>query len=278
MKLFATSDLHLDQRDNFLAFQRSLTSLRNSQNDCLILAGDICETEEQLEQILKVLRPRYKEIIWTPGNHELWIRPSQQNLKEGAEAKYRRMVNICRRFSVRTPEDDFLIMDCSEGAIAIVPMFLLYDYSFRPDEISEDLAVEWAMESNVLCSDEVLIQLTEHTGMAHWCRERVSYTQQRIEKLLQDKTALKLILVNHFPLCESSFELHRIPRFSIWCGTKSTQDWHSRYPVNKVIYGHLHMPGQQQIDNVDFHEVSLGYPGQWDDNKNMLDCFVSISL
>jgi len=87
-----------------------------------------------------------------------------------------------------------------------------------------------------------------------------------------------LILVNHFPLCEASFHLARIPRFSIWCGTKLTQDWHMCYPVAKVISGHLHMPGVQEIDGVEFHEVSLGYPGQWDRKQNMLDCFVQIPL
>lgn len=278
MKLFATSDLHLDQRDNFLAFQSSLTSPASTINDCLILAGDICETEEQLEQILTVLRPRYRELIWTPGNHELWVRPSQQKTNEGAEAKYLRMVEICRSFSVRTPDDEFLTLEHEGKLMVIAPLFLLYDYSFRPEGIPENRAVEWAMESNVLCSDEVLIKTHGYSGIAQWCRERVSYSQQRIESLLQKHKDMRLILVNHFPLCEQSFHLRSIPRFSIWCGTRLTEDWHRRYPVSKVIYGHLHLPGQQQIDQVDFFEVSLGYPGQWDSSRSMLDFFVPIPL
>jgi len=54
------------------------------------------------------------------------------------------------------------------------------------------------------------------------------------------------------------------PRFSLWCGTRHTDDWHTRFPVECVVYGHLHIRGTRYRDNVRFEEVSLGYPRQWD--------------
>jgi predicted MPP superfamily phosphohydrolase len=111
MRIVATSDLHLDQKENLAALKASLARRPPSGKDCLILAGDICETEAQLEEVLGLLRAHYQEIVWLPGNHELWIRPSQKeqylSVGKGSEEKYFRLVNICRRFLVHTPEDAF---------------------------------------------------------------------------------------------------------------------------------------------------------------------------
>jgi predicted phosphohydrolase len=52
------------------------------------------------------------------------------------------------------------------------------------------------------------------------------------------------------------------PRFVIWCGTQRTADWHTRFPVSVVVYGHLHVPGTHFRDGVRFEEVALGLP-QW---------------
>ena len=61
--------------------------------------------------------------------------------------------------------------------------------------------------------------------------------------------------------------LPRIPRFTIWCGTTKTADWHTRYPVDVVVSGHLHMRSTRWRDGVRFEEVSLGYPAQWQQDK-----------
>lgn len=280
MKIFATSDLHLDQQENLDALKMSVHSRIAKSQDCLVLAGDICETEAQLEEVLSLLTPYYQQIIWLPGNHELWIRPSQKQsyLSEGkgSEAKYFGLVEICRKFSVLTPEDAYFEFNNAAGQRCIlVPMFLLYDYSFRPAHIPQNEALNWAMESNVMCSDEVLILPQPHLDLPAWCKQRIEYTQNRLNKIkLTDGT--QLILLNHFPLKESSFYLKYIPRFSIWCGTKQTENWHLAYPVKAVVSGHLHLPSHQVFDGVDFYEVSLGYPGQWDNTKNIFDLFVEI--
>ncbi len=60
-----------------------------------------------------------------------------------------------------------------------------------------------------------------------------------------------------------------IPSFSIWCGTRRTHDWHTRFPVKAVVYGHLHVRGTDWIDGVRSEEVSLGYPRDWDASLGM---------
>lgn len=279
MDIYATSDLHLDQKENFLAFQQAFPfpSQTAHQQDCLILAGDICESTSQLQEIIERLRCYYQEIIWTPGNHELWVRPSQQNAGYTSADKYRQMISLCQSLSVHTPEDDFLQLPGTQQNLILAPLFVLYDYSFKPEHVKTEDAVEWAMESNVLCTDEILIKTTPYTSVVEWCEQRIKYSQQRLDAY-KGREDCQLILINHFPLSQQSFHLKYIPRFSIWCGTTQTQNWHTHYRAKSVISGHLHLPSKQEIDSVSFYEVSLGYPGQWDDSQNMADLFVQIPV
>jgi hypothetical protein len=77
------------------------------------------------------------------------------------------------------------------------------------------------------------------------------------------------VLVNHFPLRQDLAVLPRIPRFTIWCGTRLTEDWHQRFPVDAVVYGHLHLRQSRVLQGVRFEEVSLGYPHQWTDGRTL---------
>jgi hypothetical protein len=49
----------------------------------------------------------------------------------------------------------------------------------------------------------------------------------------------------------------------MWCGTRLTDDWHRRFDVAVVVYGHLHIPRTTWRDGVRFEEVSLGNPREW---------------
>lgn len=254
MKLYAISDLHLSSEVN----RQALEALPPHSEDWLILAGDIGEREEHLEFALSVLTCRFQRLLWTPGNHDLWTLPLDRNGLRG-EAKYRRLVSICRDYSVLTPEDPYALWPGEGPACLLAPLFVLYDYSFRPEHVPEERAVEWAAETDVICADEVLLHPDPYPSRSAWCAARCAYTEQR---LLEAASGASLVLINHFPLRQDLVQLARIPRFSIWCGTQRTADWHTRFPVSVVVYGHLHVPGTQFRDGVRFEEVSLGLP-QW---------------
>ncbi|MBW2735530.1 MAG: metallophosphoesterase, partial [Deltaproteobacteria bacterium] len=72
------------------------------------------------------------------------------------------------------------------------------------------------------------------------------------------------ILINHWPLRRDLAILPAIPRFCVWCGTRATEDWATRYRAKAVVYGHLHIPRTHHRHHVRFEEVSLGYPRQYD--------------
>lgn len=264
MKLYAISDLHLANRVN----RAALEACPRHPDDWLILAGDVGETESQLRFALSVLVPRFKRLLWVPGNHDLWTVSSDPEGLRG-EAKYRRLVQICRSYGVLTPEDPYPYWPGAgdEPGHLLAPLFLLYDYSFRPADVPLDQAVAWAADSGVLCSDEVLLHPDPFPSRPDWCAERLRYSRRRLDQAAS--TGHQLVLINHFPLRQDLVRLYRIPRFSIWCGTRETEDWHQRYPVSAVVYGHLHIKGTHFRDGVRFEEVSLGYPRDWDQDRGI---------
>ena len=255
LKLYAISDLHVRYPEN----RKGLEALPEHPDDWLIVGGDVGETEEHLAYTLRLLRRRFRQLIWVPGNHELWTLPKDPNQRRGQE-RYLSMVALCREHGVLTPEDPFPQWPDSPSPCFLVPMFLLYDYTFRPDEVPVERSVEWAMASGLLCADEAVLFPDPHPSRAEWCAARCAATQARLEQLPK---GAETVLINHFPLRQDHAVLPAIPRFSIWCGTRRTTDWHLRYRARVVVSGHLHIRSTRWRDGVRFEEVSLGNPGQW---------------
>jgi hypothetical protein len=210
--------------------------------------------------VLSTLSSRFAKLIWVPGNHELWTLPGDNDRPRlRGEEKYARLVDVCRARGVVTPEDPYPVWPGEGPPTVIAPMFLLYDYSFRPPDVRREDALAWALEEGIECVDEHLLHPDPHPSREAWCAARVAWTEQRLDGLGPD---VSTVLVNHFPLLHSHARLPRVPRFMIWCGTKRTEAWHIRYRARAVVYGHLHIPRTHHDDGVPFEEVSLGYPHQ----------------
>ena len=259
MTLWAISDLHV----GFEANRRAVEALPAYPEDWLILGGDTGDTAAQLQLVLDVVTARFAQVIWVPGNHDLWTPRSWPDAKRGV-AHYERLVAQCRNAGVATPEDPFLEWPEAPRAV-IAPCFTLYDYSFAPDGLSPAQAVAWAAADDVRCADEALLAPAPYDSREAWCAARVTYTEARLAAV---PPGTPIVLVNHFPLRPDLAVLPRIPRFTIWCGTTRTADWHRRFPLAVVVSGHLHMRSTRWRDGVRFEEVSLGYPAQWETHKN----------
>jgi len=260
LKLFALSDLHLDYKINHDA----LAAIPEYPDDWLVLGGDICTGYEDLRYALTILSKRFSRLLWVPGNHDLWSRIG--GIRGKGEEKYWKLIGICREFGVLTPEDPYPLWNGEGGAHYLVPLFLLYDYSFRPGHIPTEQAVEWANESGIMCTDEYLLDPSPHESRIAWCHERCEYSEERIRKISGETP---LVLINHFPLREDLVRLVRIPRFSIWCGTRRTESWHMQFNASVVISGHLHIRSTNYRADVRFEEVSLGYPKNWNQRRGI---------
>ncbi len=260
MKLYAISDLHLGHAVN----RQALEQMGSYPDDWLILAGDVGETPAHLEFALQTLGKRFARLLWVPGNHELWSIPDTPG--PVGEARYQAMVDLCRAYGVLTPEDPYQPWPGEGPPCLLAPLFLLYDYSFRPDGLPLEGAVAWAAETGVLCPDEYFLEPSPHPSRTAWCQARCDATEARLAAVPE---GVRLVLINHFPLRQDLVHLRRIPRFSIWCGTTRTADGHRRFPASGVVSGHLHIRTTQWMGGGRFEEVSVGYPRQWEVARGM---------
>jgi 3',5'-cyclic AMP phosphodiesterase CpdA len=253
--LLAIGDLHVEAAEN----RRFVEGLRPThERDWLIVCGDVGEVMSDIEWALAALARRFEQVIWVPGNHELWTTPADPVQLRG-EARYRYLVDRCRELGIATPEDPYPVWSGPGGPLVVAPLFTLYDYSFGVYVApTKREALARAHAAGVVCSDELVLHPDPFASREQWCRERVKLTEQRLETMAAG--GVPSVLVGHFPLLAELTRPLYHPEFAQWCGTAATADWHTRFLARAVVYGHLHIPRSSVHDGVRFEEVSLGYP------------------
>ena len=121
-RLWALSDLHLSHPGN----RAALEDFPAHPDDWLILAGDVTHGAQRLDRCLAGLTPKFRQIVWVPGNHELWTIPDRAPGLRGV-ALYEHLVGIARSHRVLTPEDPWPVVEHPDGPVLIAPLLLLFD-------------------------------------------------------------------------------------------------------------------------------------------------------
>jgi 3',5'-cyclic AMP phosphodiesterase CpdA len=254
--LLATSDLHVSHAGNRDVVERIRPT---ADGDWLIVAGDVADRVADIEWTLRLLRGRFEKVIWAPGNHELWTVSRDEVQLRGVE-RYQHLVGLCRDLDVLTPEDEYPVWPGEDEDLVVAPLFLLYDYSWRPAGMTIPQALTFGRESGVYCTDELLLHPDPFLTRQDWFAERLLITRARLDAIPADR---RTVLVSHWPLIRLPTTILRYPHFAMWCGTDQTEDWHLKYRAAIAVYGHLHIPVSYLVDGVRFEEVSLGYPREW---------------
>src|SRR5262249_61643601 len=96
MSIYCTSDLHADFGENWSLLEKLPDC--QYQADTLIVAGDIADRADRIERTLELLRSRFGQVFYTPGNHELWVRRDWR----GSVEKMEQLMTICGRVDKRT--------------------------------------------------------------------------------------------------------------------------------------------------------------------------------
>lgn len=252
-RLLATSDLHVSARDN----RRAVAEIAPHPNDWLILAGDVGDNADHLRWTLELLTPYFAQLLWVPGNHDLWTRPKSEDTR--GVARYEELVAVCREFGCLTPEDPYPQFPTAAGPVVIAPLFTFYDYTFRDEGSTKAQAMLLAEQARTVCADEFLLHPDPYATREAWCEARVAESRRRLDAI---PAQLPTVLISHFPLRRDLVDLPWIPRFEIWCGTKETENWHLDYRAIAVVSGHTHRPATTWRDGVHFEEVSFGNPAE----------------
>ena len=244
--LWAVSDLHAAAKKN----RAKIDEIQpEDASDWLIVAGDVAERTELILEVLAELNARFAQVIWVPGNHELFSR--SQDRHRGRE-KYDALVAGCRELGIITPEDPYPVF----AGVTVVPLFTLYDYSFRLPGTTVEQALSMAEENSIMMTDEAAI--APFVDIRAWCWDRLAYSIKRLSRI-----SGPTVLINHWPLIQEPTMRLRYPEISLWCGTRHTRGWPTRYQAQSVVYGHLHIPAVEVVDGVEHIEASLGYPSEW---------------
>lgn len=249
-QLYAISDLHIDYAQN----QATLDSLQAYPDDHLLVAGDISHRIDLFEYCMQLLSQKFAQVYWCPGNHDLWEDSAAQL---AGLAKYQALIRVCDSYGIHHPEGPYVQLQLNGKACHICPTFTGYDYSFSPYPSDPASALAWAQEERHVSADESRLKTQPFESMRHWCQHRIDYTATRLAAC-EDS----ILYLNHYPILAEHAVLPLIPRFSVWCGTHLSEIFLERFPIETVVYGHLHIPRSFTENGVHFHETSFGYPKQ----------------
>lgn len=125
MRIYAISDLHTDFKVNRLLLDELTRS--GHKRDALLVAGDVADRLEVIEETLALLAARFAEVFYTPGNHECWVRFDDFDSVE----KVRRVIELCDRLGVRT-------RPAKAGDVWVVPLFSWYEAQFDADASADE--------------------------------------------------------------------------------------------------------------------------------------------
>ncbi len=130
MRVHAVSDLHVDYDVN--ARWVDDVSLSDFTHDVLILAGDVSDSLDRLERCFTALARRFRQVLFMPGNHDLWVRGEPVGMD--SLQKLAAVQAVARRCEVA-------MQPVQLGALSIVPLWSWYDFSFG--EPGPELRMAW---------------------------------------------------------------------------------------------------------------------------------------
>jgi hypothetical protein len=112
VKVFSMSDIHADTKAN----SDYLSKLEKPEVNCFsvfICNGDLCTDILNLRKSFRILKDRYDEVCFVPGNHELWRRGSEDkgSIRKGnisyapnSIIKFNEVISCAKGCGIRTGE------------------------------------------------------------------------------------------------------------------------------------------------------------------------------
>ena len=247
MRLFALSDIHVDYPDN----ARWVEGLSDAdyRDDVLILAGDLTEDSRLLGWCLASFAAKFRQVLFVPGNHDLWVRRSPADMC--SLGKFEQVMTVAADSGVSTQPFHF-------GSTLVVPLLSWYDYSFGvPDK---DLSV-----------------------LFRACRWPDGYGPEKVTEhfLGMNPKALpqpanRVVTFSHFlpridliPVFVPRSMRHLDPVL----GSSGIERQLRALGSNLHVYGHSHINRRVRIDGVTYVNNAFGYP-----QENMISARRLIAL
>lgn len=238
MRVFAISDLHTDFKENRLIVERLPGDTFNG--DALIVAGDVADRLEVIEYTLALLRSKFRQVCYVPGNHELWVRDGAYDSIE----KLRRVLETCRRIGVETSP---VKMD----GVWVVPLLSWYDPAFDGDDDRDAEELEgWA--DFYFCKWPA--------GLRDVCRHFLDMNEANIRRPDGPVISFSHFLPRRDLLPPREYlRFKNLPKVS---GCAPLDGQIRRLKSSVHVFGHSHINTDRVIDGVRYVNNALLYPGE----------------
>ena len=269
MRLFVWSDLHVDYPANFQLLKQ--LSRHDFRQDTLLVAGDVSSSSSKVRHALELLKERFAEVAFIPGNHDLWVTATD---RLNSLEKLHELRATCRTIGVRV---DPFTCSITDRPVRIVPLLAWY---LKPEEGPGSLFLPKPGEDPEL-------RMWADNHRIKW-PQRLS-SQSPAEHLLNLNPACAPVALH--PTITFSHFLPRVELvFSDWETFKSGgkvagNDRAPEFNFTRVagceqldarlrelgsamhLYGHQHRNRDRVIDGVRYVAHCLGYPSEWLDES-----------
>jgi len=234
MRLYATSDLHVDFEENRRFIEQ--LSLSEFTDDALIVAGDVAHRLDLIGETLGLLKQKFEEVFYVPGNHELWV------VGDGEDSvkKFYHILELCDQLGVHTGP-------AVVGGRRIVPLFSWYDDSFdgRVDDPSLQNWVDFrhCRWPSTVEAPALFFSGLNETRIRTYQEQTISFSHflPRPE-LLPDRQFLRF---KGLPQVAGSASIERMVR---------------QLGAQVHVFGHSHIRRDVVLEGVRYVQHHLGYP------------------
>lgn len=250
MKIQAISDLHIDYTEN-LKWLKGL-SRYDYQADILILGGDVSHHIPLIETAFYQLKKVFREVIFVPGNHDLWVKASTLN---HSLEKFDLVNQLAKSYGIHTTA---LHLE----QLTILPLLGWYDYSFG-------FPTRYAMDS---WQDFYACQWRGFADMAAVTRHFLAFNEK---ELLNVRQGVPTITFSHFlPRIDVMPDYIPEDRRFIYpfLGSSGLEQQLRRVHPIMHIYGHSHLNRRVTLEGVEYINNAFAYPDETRISKKQLLC------
>ncbi len=254
MRVFAISDLHVDYEPNARWVQD--LSLVDYQNDVLILAGDVSDRSDRLQACVETLARRFKQVLFVPGNHDLWVRRDGPELD--SFGKFQRTNALVHAAGGSTKV-------FHHGPLSIVPLLGWYDGSFG--QPGEELRQAWMDFRACRWPDGYE---SHHTAKAFMSMNR--YERQSDDEVI--------VSYSHFlPRIDVMPERIPLDKRFIYpvLGSAALGEQVKALGSAVHVYGHSHVNRRVELDGTLFINNAYAYPNEAHIARKELVCVYEVT-
>ncbi len=252
MRIYTISDLHVDYQENY----EWLVNLSNDdyKKDVLILGGDLTNNTHLFFESFKIIRNKFLEVIYIPGNHDLWV--IGDNVKNSFE-KLKLITGMAADFGI-------IMTPYYHDLYTIIPMYSWYDYTFG--DPSSNLLNIWMDFKNCIWPESM--DLKEITGIFLGMND-----------LNLERKSGFVITFSHFlpriDLMPSYIPRHLQELYPV-LGTHLLMRQISYIKPDIHLFGHSHVNTEIIKDGIKFINNAFGYPSETRIARKHLLCIYDV--